>query len=282
MPLTASEAATARSARPGRGPWVLFGAVAALGCVIAAMGLAAFVVTRPAPRADAGATAEPAIPAAVLACASGDPTACRAPCDAGHGASCRELGTRYETGRGLPKDEAAAAEYHRRACDAGDPVGCMHLGAQYADGRGVARDDDRAAQLLRRACEGGETLACRAAPPPATPSALPTPPAAPASAPAASDALPREVIQRIIQQHRGQYRACYERALGRNPSLTGRVKVRFAIARDGSVESVSDAGSNLPDREVVACVLRAFGTLAFPSYTGEPITVVYPLMFAPG
>ena len=45
---------------------------------------------------------------------------------------------------------------------------------------------------------------------------------------------------------------------------------------------MSDGGSDLPDADVVGCVLRAFETLEFPPPVGGKVTVVYPVLFAPG
>ena len=51
------------------------------------------------------------------------------------------------------------------------------------------------------------------------------------------------------------------------------------IARDGSVAHAADSGSDLPDRKVVACVVRAFYGLSFPEPKGGIVTVEYPFVF---
>ncbi len=97
-----------------------------------------------------------------------------------------------------------------------------------------------------------------------------------------SGRLPPEVIQRIVRQNYGRFRMCYEQGLGRNPNLEGRVSARFVIGRDGSVSNVSNGGSDLPDSGVVSCVVSAFYGLSFPQPEGGIVTVVYPIMLAPG
>jgi hypothetical protein len=92
--------------------------------------------------------------------------------------------------------------------------------------------------------------------------------------------LPAEVIQRIVLQSFGRLRLCYETGLRSNASLSGRVAVRFVIDRSGSVASSADAGSDLPDANVVSCVTRAFMGLSFPQPEGV-VTVAYPLHFTP-
>ncbi|MBI5533049.1 MAG: AgmX/PglI C-terminal domain-containing protein [Deltaproteobacteria bacterium] len=96
-----------------------------------------------------------------------------------------------------------------------------------------------------------------------------------------SGRLPPEAIQRVVRASFGRFRFCYEKGLRANPSLAGRVSVRFVIARDGSVAAVGDAGSDLRDREVVQCVERAFYGLSFPQPEGGIVTVIYPIVLSP-
>jgi hypothetical protein len=96
-----------------------------------------------------------------------------------------------------------------------------------------------------------------------------------------STALPVEVIERIVRMNFGRFRLCYENGLRTDPTVEGNVRTRFVIETDGSTGVVSDAGSDLPDTGVVACVQRAFGNLSYPSPPGGPMTVTYSLSFAP-
>ena len=97
-----------------------------------------------------------------------------------------------------------------------------------------------------------------------------------------SGRLPGEVIQRIVRQNFGRYRFCYEQGLRQNPNLQGRVAVRFVIGRDGGVSQVQNGGSDLPDGNVVSCVVRSFYGLSFPAPENGIVTVNYPIMFQPG
>jgi hypothetical protein len=94
--------------------------------------------------------------------------------------------------------------------------------------------------------------------------------------------LAPEVVQRIVRQNFGRFRMCYEQGLQNNPNLTGRVSVRFVIDRTGAVSSAANGGSDLPDSDVVACVVRAYYGLSFPSPENGIVTVRYPIMFSPG
>jgi hypothetical protein len=75
---------------------------------------------------------------------------------------------------------------------------------------------------------------------------------------------------------------CYENGLRANPSLSGRVAVKFIIDRHGAVSLAADAGSDLPDQAVIGCVVRGFSGLSFPEPQGGVVKVTYPIAFAPG
>lgn len=93
--------------------------------------------------------------------------------------------------------------------------------------------------------------------------------------------LPPEVIQRVVRQHSRRFQLGDENALRNRPSLQGRVAVRFVISREGTVSSVCNGGSDMPDGGVVSCVARAFYGLAFPRPEGGIVTVVSPIRFSP-
>lgn len=97
-----------------------------------------------------------------------------------------------------------------------------------------------------------------------------------------SGRLPPEVIQRVVRQNFGRFRLCYERGLTRNPNLEGRVAARFVIGRDGSVQHATSGDSDLPDADVVQCVVRAYYGLSFPQPEHGVVTVTYPIAFSPG
>jgi hypothetical protein len=98
---------------------------------------------------------------------------------------------------------------------------------------------------------------------------------------AVNGALPTEVVQRIVRQNFGRFRLCYENGLRTTPTLRGRVSVKFVIDRSGAVSTAADAGSDLADRAVIACIVHAFENLSFPQPEGGVVTVVYPLLFEP-
>ncbi|MFO0661621.1 MAG: AgmX/PglI C-terminal domain-containing protein, partial [Polyangiaceae bacterium] len=96
-----------------------------------------------------------------------------------------------------------------------------------------------------------------------------------------SGKLPPEVIQRIVRQSFGRFRLCYENGLRSNPTLAGRVTVKFTIDRQGAVNSLSSPAPTLPDSAVVGCVTRSFSGLSFPQPESGTVSVTYPIDFAP-
>lgn len=96
-----------------------------------------------------------------------------------------------------------------------------------------------------------------------------------------SGKLPPEVIQRIVRQNFGRFRLCYENGLRTNATLGGTVTVKLVIDPTGAVKSANDGGSSLPDGGVVACVVKGFSNLSFPSPESGMVTVTYPIVFTP-
>jgi hypothetical protein len=93
--------------------------------------------------------------------------------------------------------------------------------------------------------------------------------------------LPPDAIQRVVRLNFGKFRMCYEDQLKTNPSLHGRVVTKFMIGRDGSVIAAQDGGSDLPNQQVVSCIVKGFQNLSFPTPEGGTVTVTYPLNLSP-
>ena len=52
-------------------------------------------------------------------------------------------------------------------------------------------------------------------------------------------ALDKSLIDAVIKRNMNQIRYCYQRELTKNPSLGGKIVVKFTIAKDGSVSKAS-------------------------------------------
>jgi len=90
----------------------------------------------------------------------------------------------------------------------------------------------------------------------------------------------RDAVQRVVRSQLGRFRTCVEPALSKNPSLRGRVVVKFTIGEDCLVMTARDGGSDLADETATACITRSFMNLTFPP-SGGTVSVVYPLLIGP-
>ena len=61
----------------------------------------------------------------------------------------------YANGEGVPKDEAEAVNWYRKAAEQGHARGQFNLGLMYANGRGVTKDEAEAVNWYRKAAEQG-------------------------------------------------------------------------------------------------------------------------------
>jgi len=96
-----------------------------------------------------------------------------------------------------------------------------------------------------------------------------------------SGELPKKVIKRYIARKMGAIKSCYQKGLQSNPSLQGKVKVKFLIAPTGAVTGVKVADSGLNSPSVENCIVKNIKTWRFPRAKGGGSTmVVYPFVFS--
>lgn len=79
-----------------------------------------------------------------------------------------------------------------------------------------------------------------------------------------------------------QIRYCLPHEFTKNPEFSGRVVVKFVIAKDGSVSSASIKPSTLNNIAAEKCILERFRRFQFPKPKDGGIVIVsYPFIFAP-
>ena len=66
------------------------------------------------------------------------------------------LGVMYDNGQGVPRDDAAAVTWFRKAADQGHPHAEYDLALKYSEGRGVPRDDEAALSWFEKAADHGD------------------------------------------------------------------------------------------------------------------------------
>ncbi len=88
-------------------------------------------------------------------------------------------------------------------------------------------------------------------------------------------------VASLVRGQLGGIRSCYERALPNNPTLAGRIDVRFTISPSGSASGVDARGmSEAP--EVGLCIASAIRRVSFPAPTGGAVAFSFPFTFSPG
>ena len=94
-------------------------------------------------------------------------------------------------------------------------------------------------------------------------------------------AMDKTLIDAVVKRHLNQIRYCYQRELQKEPSLTGRVVVKFTIAADGSVAMARIKSSSLNNIAVEQCLVGRFMRFQFPAPAGGGIVLVsYPFLFS--
>lgn len=86
-------------------------------------------------------------------------------------------------------------------------------------------------------------------------------------------------VGRVIRLGKGAIQACYQRALKRNPKLTGKISIRLIINAMGKVTKVSVDSDSVGDPSVTSCIKSIAGRWRFPPPEGGPAEVVVPIVF---
>lgn len=96
-------------------------------------------------------------------------------------------------------------------------------------------------------------------------------------------ALDKSLIDAVIKRNMARIRYCYQRELTKNPSLGGKITVKFVIAKDGTVSSATTKSSTMNNPAVESCINSQFMKFQFPEPKGGGIVIVsYPFIFSPG
>lgn len=104
----------------------------------------------------------------------------------------------------------------------------------------------------------------------------------PPSGPLTTGGLTSQEVQAVIRANLNQIRHCYEQLLQRSPNASGKMKVRFIVAKNGRVSGVSVLSSSISDMLMKGCVTGKIRRWAFPRPRGgQPVTVKYPFVFNP-
>jgi outer membrane biosynthesis protein TonB len=98
-------------------------------------------------------------------------------------------------------------------------------------------------------------------------------------APAVDGQLDPNIIVREVKARMSAIKACYERALKRNPNLSGKVVIRWTITAAGTVTGVDVDQDSLNDSEVTGCIKSLVARWRFPAPSGGSVEVSFPFVF---
>lgn len=98
-----------------------------------------------------------------------------------------------------------------------------------------------------------------------------------------SDKLP---VDAVIKRHMAQISYGYNKELPANPTLAGKITIKFVIAKDGTVSSATVKESTMPGeagKRVGDALCSEFKKFQFPEpKDGSSVIVNYPFEFIPG
>ncbi len=90
------------------------------------------------------------------------------------------------------------------------------------------------------------------------------------------------VVTRMIRTRIRAIQMCYERELRNNPTLAGRILVRFTIEPRGNVSGATAAENTTGSPAVASCVVSTIRRFRFnPGPDGGSVSYAYPFVFAP-
>jgi TonB family protein len=91
--------------------------------------------------------------------------------------------------------------------------------------------------------------------------------------------LDKNQLGRSLRRAAKGVKMCYERALKRNPGLSGKIGVRIEINAMGRVTAVHIESDSINDPTVSSCVKATMKRQRFPAPEGGPAEVVVPFVF---
>jgi TonB family protein len=83
----------------------------------------------------------------------------------------------------------------------------------------------------------------------------------------------------FVRLRKGAINACYENSLKRNPSLKGKIVVRFTILETGGIADVQVVSNGLGSADVVQCIVNVMRAWRTPFRPSGPSTVEIPFSF---
>jgi TonB family protein len=96
-----------------------------------------------------------------------------------------------------------------------------------------------------------------------------------------SGAVDREKLASYVRSRKTAIQQCYEKELKRNPSLKGKIVVRFTISTAGRATEIDIEENSLNNEAVASCIKTVIRGWVFPFKPPSDVPVAYPFVFAP-
>ena len=101
-----------------------------------------------------------------------------------------------------------------------------------------------------------------------------------AEPPAVDGQLDPSIVAKEVRGRMAAIKGCYERSLKRNPSLSGKIVVRWTITAAGTVQGVEIDSDTIGDSEIVSCIKALIGRWRFAAPSGGSVEVSFPFLFS--
>ena len=89
----------------------------------------------------------------------------------------------------------------------------------------------------------------------------------------------RDMIRRIVRGHLPELEALYSAAIRRDPSLRGKLLIRFRIDPSGKVIQAANGESSFRNDKFIETVLTKVRGWTFEPTDGRTVEVLYPFVF---
>jgi Ca-activated chloride channel family protein len=104
-----------------------------------------------------------------------------------------------------------------------------------------------------------------------------------AAKPVIHGSLDKDLIRRIVKSHMNDIRGCYNAALTKDPTVTGRVAIQFTIGPDGKIKKSIVRENSTGDDSLGTCIAKRVKAWTFPKPGGGgEVTITYPFLLVPG
>jgi hypothetical protein len=91
--------------------------------------------------------------------------------------------------------------------------------------------------------------------------------------------LETQEVQRVMRAHLGELQYCYEKQLRRDPTLHGKIVVRWTVDERGRVVDAKDRGSTVKSPDAIQCVLSKIRRWRHPKPRGGFVIVDHAFIF---